>query len=594
MSVLLVGLERLSYRGYDSAGISVVTDDELNTWKKKGNVRSLARQLASKTVLGSVGIGHTRWATHGIPNTINAHPHANAANQCSIVHNGIIENYLTLRNRLIKMGYLFRSETDSEVIVHLIDHYFEGSLTDAVQCTVEQLEGSFAFCAVHALANDFIVAARKNSPLIIGVGDGEHYISSDVNALGHYTKNVIYLEDNHIATLSKNNIHICDFSGESTPYHIDTIQWKASDVEKNGYDHFMQKEIHEQPVVIQSILSRYLKGESIHFPAIGFSDDTLASTSRFIIQACGTSWHAGLVGKYFIESLGRISTEVDVSSEFRYRQVLNNADEIVVAISQSGETADTLASIRTAKSHFSPVLSFVNVEGSAIARESDGVIHTHAGPEIGVASTKNYIGQILTLYLFSLYLSRIRGIISLNDYRWHIQNIQELPQLIASILSQESAIEALVDSYVPSKSVVFIGRGLNYPTAMEGALKLKELSYIHATGYPAGELKHGPIALIDHELPVVCVAPTTANYEKMISNIQEINARGGRLIIIATEGDTHMASLSKDIIYIPKTTDELTPILSVIPLQIMAYYIALKRGCDVDQPRNLAKSVTVE
>ena len=594
LSVLIVGLERLSYRGYDSAGVAIVSDDEISVWKKPGKVHVLAKELESKSIDGNAGVGHTRWATHGIPNEVNSHPHFDAKRRFSVVHNGIIENYLQLKSELVKEGFLFRSQTDSETIVHLIDKYYNGSLIEAVQKAVSRLEGSFAICVVSAFDANCMVVARKNSPLIIGVGKNENYVSSDVNALIHHTKRVIYLEDNTIAKVCQGEIRLIDFDGASKDYAIEDVHWTAEKSEKNGFDYFMQKEIYEQPQVVRNILDTYIKGDDIVFPKLGFKEDDLKNMSRFIIQACGTSWHSGLIGKYLIEDIARVPTEVDISSEFRYRRMLNSSNEIVVAISQSGETADTLACIREAKSKFFSILSFVNVEGSSIDRESDGVIYTNAGPEIGVASTKNYIGQLLTIYLFALHLGRIRQTISQDKYLEHLSQIKQLPVLIEQVLNQESMIKALVDRYFESKSFIFIGRGLNYPTALEGALKLKEISYIHATGYPAGELKHGPIALIDEKLPVVCIVPKTSTYEKMMSNIQEVKARGGRLIAVATEGDEHIKDFADSIVYIPKVSDELSPLLSVIPLQQMSYHIALKLGCDVDQPRNLAKSVTVE
>tara|TARA_A100001015_G_scaffold321394_1_gene451902 strand:- start:2954 stop:4777 length:1824 start_codon:yes stop_codon:yes gene_type:complete len=594
LSVLIVGLERLSYRGYDSSGVAVVSDDEISVWKKPGKVHVLAKELEAITVNGFAGVGHTRWATHGIPNEVNAHPHFDAKKRFSVVHNGIIENYLQLKSELIKDGFLFRSQTDSEVIVHLIDKYYNGSLVDAMQQAVSKLQGSFAICAISAFDSNCMVIARKNSPLIIGVGEKENYVSSDVNALVTHTKKVIYLDDSSIAKVCQNQIEVFNFDGSSKPYVISEVNWSSEKSEKKGYDSFMQKEIFEQPEVIRNILNEYIKDDEIVFPNLSFKKDDLKHMSRFIIQACGTSWHAGLIGKYLIEDLARVPTEVDISSEFRYRRLLSSSNEIVVAISQSGETADTLACILEAKSKFFSILSFVNVEGSSIDRESDAVIYTKAGPEIGVASTKNYIGQLLTMYLFSLYLAKIRETISQEDYLKHLNQIKQLPHLIEKLLLQEAHIKSMVDRFFESKSFIFIGRGLNYPSALEGALKLKELSYIHATGYPAGELKHGPIALIDEDLPVVCIAPKTATYEKMMSNIQEVKARGGRFIIIATEGDEAVSELSEDIIYIPKCSEELSPLLTVIPLQQMSYHIALKLGCDVDQPRNLAKSVTVE
>ena len=593
-SVLIVGLERLSYRGYDSAGIAVISEDEIDIWKKPGKIHVLAKQLDQLNISGNVGIGHTRWATHGIANEVNSHPHFDAKRRFAIVHNGIIENYLSLKSELIKEGFLFRSQTDSEVIVHLIDKYYNGSLRDAVEKAVSRLEGAFAVVAISSAQPNCMIAVRKNSPLILGLGENENYISSDVQALIPHTKKVVYLEDETIAEIDQSNVNIVNFEGQKLEFEVSEVNWSLEKSEKNGYDFFMQKEIHEQPKTVREILDTYLDGTEIVFPNLKFKESQLKNISRFIIQACGTSWHAGLIGKYLIEDLARVPTEVDISSEFRYRRLLNSVDEIVVALSQSGETADTLACIREAKSKFFNVLSFVNVKGSSIDRESDGVIYTQAGPEIGVASTKNYIGQILTIYLFSLYLGRVRGTLSEQDYLAHIENINKLPVLIEQTLTLEPQIKSIVNDFFDAKSFVFIGRGLNYPTALEGALKLKELSYIHATGYPAGELKHGPIALIDEKLPVVCITPKTATYDKMMSNIEEVNARGGRLIIIANEGDDRVDQFSSHVIRIPACSQELTPLISVIPLQLISYHIALKLGCDVDQPRNLAKSVTVE
>ena len=430
-----------------------------------------------------------------------------------------------------------------------------------------------------------MVIIVKNSPLIIGVGDNENYVSSDVNALVPHTKKVIYLADNTIAHVCKKSIQVFDFDGKEQSYHIDEVNWTSERSEKQGYDFFMQKEIHEQPGVVRSILDRYLDGNEIVFPELKFPEVELKNMSRFIIQACGTSWHSGLIGKYLIEDLARVPTEVDISSEFRYQRLLSSSNEIVVAISQSGETAVTLACIREAKSKYFSVLSFVNVEEVPLIEESDGVIYTNSGPEIGVASTKNYIGQILTIYLFALYLARIRNTISEEKYLVHIEQIKELPVLIEQVLGQEEQIKLLMDQYFDSKSLFLLAAVWNYPTALEG-IKTKELSYIHATGYPAGELKHGPIALIDEKLPVVCIVPKTSTYEKMMSNIQEVKARGGRLILVATDGET-AKDVAEDVIYVPAVSDELSPLVTVIPLQIMSYYIALKLGCDVDQPKLL-------
>lgn len=593
-SVLVVGLERLSYRGYDSAGIGVVSEDEVCVWKKPGKVHVLAKQLESLNIQSNAGIGHTRWATHGIPNDVNAHPHFDAKKRFAIVHNGIIENYLSLKSDLVKEGFLFRSQTDSEVIVHLIDKFYDGCFVEAVKVVINQLEGSFSIAAISARDPDAMIVCRKNSPLIIGIGCNEYFVSSDAIALVPHTKQVVYLNDMHVAYVSKKGIELFDENGKNIAPTIQKIPWSHESSEKMGYDFFMQKEICEQPKVVRTILETYVSNNTIVFPTLAQSSIDFSKTSRFIIQACGTSWHAGLIAKYLIEDLARIPTEVDISSEFRYRRLLSTSNEVVVAISQSGETADTLACIREAKSKFFNVLSFVNVAGSSIDRESDAVIYTQSGPEIGVASTKNYLAQILTLYLFALHLGQSKGVISTAMYEDHLQHIQRLPVIIDQILQQEAHIQAIAKTFLHAKSFIFIGRGLNFPTALEGALKLKEISYIHATGYAAGELKHGPIALIDEQLPVVCICPKNNNYEKMMSNIQEVKARGGQLILIATQGDTSVDELSDHVIRVPDTPSELAPLVGIIPLQLMAYHIALNLGCDVDQPRNLAKSVTVE
>ena len=594
-SVLLVGLERLSYRGYDSAGIAIMSDGELGYWKQPGKVHHLVETLKPLTIQGTMGIGHTRWATHGEPNESNAHPQVSTNNKIALVHNGIIENYLLLKKKLIQSGHIFRSETDSEVIVHLIEEcHVNANLEDAVEKATQQLTGAYSIAVISEQDPNKIIVCKKGSPLIIGIGNNENYISSDVNAIITHTKEVIYLEDDELGIITQDTVSIKKVNGPIIQKPVHTIQWDANTIHKNGFDHYMLKEINEQPTIARNIISKHCKATSINFKHLHLTPTQLSETNRFIIQACGTSWHAGLIGKYLFEKYIRVPTEVDVSSEFRYRHMLTGSNEIVVAISQSGETADTLACIREAKSKFFNILSFVNVKGSSIDRESDGTIYTHSGPEIGVASTKNYIAQLLNIYLFSLYLGHLKQTISPEELDHKLSMLKCLPDQIESILSQTASIKCIAEKYVQSREFIFIGRGLNYPTALEGALKLKEISYIHATGYPAGELKHGPIALIDDKLPVVCLAPQSHTYDKMFANIQEVRARNGRTIIIATEGDTTIQELADDIIYIPECPEEHSPILSVIPLQLLSYFIAVKLNCDVDQPRNLAKSVTVE
>lgn len=593
-SVLIVGLERLSYRGYDSSGIATIHNGELSCWKKQGKIHELSNTLKNYTIKGQLGIGHTRWATHGVPNEVNAHPHV-SNRRVAIVHNGIIENFEILKKELKEKGYIFRSETDSEVISHLIDSYLDLGLLEAVYKAVARLDGAYGLAVVAETEPDKIVVCRKGSPLIIGIGQNENYISSDINALLTHTKEMIYLEDGELAVVTKTDVNVYSNSGDPVEKVVNTITWDASMAEKSGYDHFMLKEIYEQPTIIRNILAKYLTPNGdIHFKDLSLNPNELIEISRFIIQACGTSWHAGLVAKYLFEQFGRTLTEVDISSEFRYRQLISAGKELVVALSQSGETADTLACLREAKSKFFKVLSFVNVKNSSMHRESDGVIFTHAGQEVGVASTKNFIAQLTCIVLFSLYLGRLKHLLKDEDIMSYVTELKKLPEYIDRILSQNSKIEAIAEKYYKSREFIFVGRGVNFPSALEGALKLKEISYIHAAGYAAGELKHGPIALIDESCPVVCIAPKASTYEKMMSNIQEIRARGGRTIIIATEGDHDIQAYAEDILYIPEISEVLSPILVAVPMQLLAYHIAVKLDCDVDQPRNLAKSVTVE
>ncbi|NBV83062.1 glutamine--fructose-6-phosphate transaminase (isomerizing) [bacterium] len=593
-SVLLVGLERLSYRGYDSSGIATISDGELSYWKTPGKIRELEKLLQNMNVQGRVGVGHTRWSTHGEPNEVNAHPQVNSTKKVAIVHNGIIENYQALKLKLVAEGYIFRSQTDSEVIAHLIARYLQDNLLEAVERTMLDLEGTYAFAVVAEAEPDRIIACKKGSPLIIGLGKNENFISSDINAIIPHTKEIVFMDDMDIAIVEQEKVTFKRLGGAviEKPSHL--ITWDATSADKNGYDHYMLKEIFEQPSVVRNIISANVKGDTIHFDGLKLGNEELIRTSRFIIQACGTSWHAGLVAKYMIEQYARVLTEVDISSEFRYRHVISGVNDIVVAISQSGETADTLACIREAKSKFFKVLSFVNVIGSTIDRESDGVIYTNSGPEVGVASTKNYVAQLVNLYLFTLYVAQLKWTLSPTEIQNMVSELKKVPDYIERILEQRDQIQAIANKYYQKREFLFIGRGMNYPSALEGALKLKEISYIHATGYAAGELKHGPIALIDEQLPVVCIAPKSSTYDKMMSNIQEVRARKGKTIVIASEGDTEIEEFADDIIRIPNASEDLTPILSVIPMQLLSYYIAVKLECDVDQPRNLAKSVTVE
>ncbi|MDA0944438.1 MAG: glutamine--fructose-6-phosphate transaminase (isomerizing) [bacterium] len=600
-SILLVGLERLSYRGYDSSGIAIVSPDaELSVWKEPGKLTCLTEALKGYALQGNVGIGHTRWATHGQADKSNAHPHTSQNRRVAIVHNGIIENYAELKKDLVAQGVLFQSQTDSEVIVQLIEQQLDQGIVAAVEATCQRLVGSFAIAVVSETHPDTIVVARHGSPLMIGCGGSENYISSDINALLVHTKSIIALDDYELAVVTRDSVQVKRIGGDPVEKIIETIQWDASTADKDGYPHYMLKEIYEQPTVIKHILSKTVNGHTVGdtvptwFKHLRMGNDQLAKASRFMIQACGTSRYAGMIGKYLIEQDTHIPVEVDMSSEFRYRGMINDGHNVVIGISQSGETADTLACLRMAKSKFFPVLSFVNVKGSSMDRESDGVIYTHAGQEVGVASTKNYVAQLLNLYLFSLYLAQLKWTISPADIAARLDGLSRLPAHIETCLAQSQQIQAIANRFCHHKHFLFIGRGMNYPSALEGALKLKEISYIHATGYAAGELKHGPIALIDEHLPVVCLVPQSSTYDKMIANIEEVKARNAQLIIIATEGDERVKAYSDHVIYIPNVDEALTPILMAIPLQLLAYYTAVALQCDVDQPRNLAKSVTVE
>ena len=593
-AILLVGLERLSYRGYDSSGIAVVSNGELSCWRRAGKLYELSKFLEGLTINASVGIGHTRWATHGIPDGANAHPQYSSDKKIALVHNGIIENFNALKGELIDLGFVFRSKTDTEVIVHLIDYYFEGNLYEAITRTIKRLEGSYAIAIVSEYEPNQVIVARKGSPLIIGVGKNENYVSSDINSMVIHTKDMIFLDDDEIAIVTKDAVIVRDCKGNNVDKKVTNVDWSPDTAQKEGYDYFMLKEIFEQPAISRNILTQYVQKLKLVFEDSQRAPFSYEDVDRFIIQACGTSWHAGLITKYWMENLAHVLTEVDISSEFRYRQMIEQDTAIILAISQSGETADTLACLRAAKSKFFKALSFVNVKGSSVDRESDGVIYSYAGQEIGVASTKNYIAQLMTLYLFTLHISQIKGRLSVAEIKDRIQELNEIPNYIEKLLSQSDKIKAISDKYYLSREFLFIGRGVNYPSALEGALKLKEISYIHATGYAAGELKHGPIALIDSKLPVVCIAPATSTYKKMISSIQEVKSRKGKVIAIVTEGNNEIKDLVDDVIYIPKVREELTPLLVAIPLQLLSYYIAINLDCDVDQPRNLAKSVTVE
>lgn len=595
-SVILVGLEKLEYRGYDSAGVATLEQEGLRIAKRSGRLKHLYTLVNGRPSTARVGLGHTRWATHGAPTDINAHPHTDCENRIAVAHNGIIENFQELREELQARGHLFRSETDSEVIPHLIENYLQEGKTlfEAVLATVQRLKGSFALVILAEQEPDKLIGVRKDSPLVVGVGDGEMFLASDIPAILSHTRRVIILGDEEIAVITRDGYQIFNFDGIPIEKEIRQIPWEMEDAEKGPYPHFMLKEIHEQPRVVERILSQYIRHGEIQLLKDNNLRRLLLSKRRVVIQAAGTSLHAGMVGQYLLERLARIQTSVEFSSEFRYREPVLDPDTLVVAISQSGETADTLAGVRMAREKGLEVLSLVNVVDSSIARESDYVIYLHAGPEIGVASTKAYTAQILTLTLLSLELGRLKGLLEEDVYARYVEALFNLPDQIREILAQEPFIRAVAEKYASANNFMFLGRDLHYPTALEGALKLKEISYIHAAGYAAGEMKHGPLALIDETWPVVVVNPRTAVWEKTLSNTMEIRARGGKVLSVLTQGDQRGKEVSDEVFWIPPTEDYLTPILAIVPLQLLAYHVAVLRGCDVDKPRNLAKSVTVE
>ena len=595
--VLLNGLKRLEYRGYDSSGIALILSKKktVSIRKTPGKISALERILKKKPLSGNVGIAHTRWATHGAPNQANAHPHHDCSGDIALVHNGIIENYESLKSQLIKEGHKFRSQTDTEVIAHLLEKFYkDATLEEALRRTLKLLTGSFAVAVISSREPDKIVASRSGSPLIVGLGKGENFVASDVPAILDRTKEVIFIDENEIVTLGPDNVYVTDLNGEAVNKKSVHIGWDTAQAEKQGYKHFMLKEINEQPGIIEKLLHSRIQGKEVIFEEQRVSAEKLKEITNIFIVACGTAYHAGMVGKYVLEGTCAVPTAIDVSSEFRYRDLLIDKNTLVLAISQSGETADTLAGVREARRKGASVISICNVLGSTLTRESDGVIYTHAGPEIGVASTKAYTAQLVALYLFAFYLARIRGVPFADKIEKHIGRLRQIPGLQSRLLKDQGKIARLAQRHAHFGSFLFLGRNLNYPTALEGALKLKEVSYIPAEGYAAGEMKHGPIALIDEYRAVVCVAPDARVYEKMASNIQEIRSRRGKIIVVASEGNSDIRGLTREVIYVPKTDEFLSPLLTVIPLQLLAYHIAVKRGCDVDQPRNLAKSVTVE
>ncbi|MCU0612401.1 MAG: glutamine--fructose-6-phosphate transaminase (isomerizing) [Candidatus Eisenbacteria bacterium] len=591
---LLAGLHRLEYRGYDSAGIAVVTGGALEVYKEVGNLSRLQEMLAGVDLRGTTGIGHTRWATHGEPTTINAHPHTDCSGTIAVVHNGIIENCEQLRRELLARGHRFRSDTDTEVLCHLIEEYSDGDLFAAVAAAATKVIGAYGICVVSARHPDLLVAARNGSPLIVGVGNGENFVGSDVPAIAPHTQRVIYLDDGEVVAITPEGVQgVVGKADLSARVHA--VGWEPGEIDRGDFPHFMLKEIHEQPQALARTISGRLvesEGDS-HLGGLNMTPKELLDVQRVIIISCGTSWHAGLIGEYMLEETARVPVEVEYASEFRYRNPVVGRGDLVIAISQSGETADTIAAVREAQRRGARVLGIVNVVGSTIARLTDGGVYLRSGPEIGVASTKAFTGTLAVLFMIALHFGRQRHT-SNAEGRIMVRALQALPDQMRQILAREAEIAELAARFVNGRNALYLGRGYSFPVALEGALKLKEISYIHAEGYPAAEMKHGPIALIDKDMPVVVVAPQDSVYDKVVSNIEEIRTRRGQVIAVATEGDTEIASKANHVIYIPQTLEILTPLLSVVPLQLLAYHVAVHRGCPVDQPKNLAKSVTVE
>jgi glucosamine--fructose-6-phosphate aminotransferase (isomerizing) len=598
-SIVLKGLKRLEYRGYDSAGIALVNNGKLNIFKKKGKVAVLEEANIGEDLGGTLGIGHTRWATHGEPSDRNAHPHQSSGGSLAIIHNGIIENYSSIREELTAKGYIFNSDTDTEVLLNFIEDIRknnECSLEEALRIALKRIVGAYCILIVDQKDPDTIIAARKGSPLVIGIGKDEHFLASDATPIIEYTKEVVYVNDYQIAIVKRDELVLKNLGNERETPFITKLDMELAAIEKGGYQHFMLKEIFEQPGTIYDCLRGRLLPE-IGLITMGGVDaylENLVKAQRIIIVACGTSWHAGLVAEYMIEEYCRIPVEVEYASEFRYRNPVINQGDIIIAISQSGETADTLVALENAKEKGAIIFGVVNAVGSSIARMSHAGAYTHSGPEIGVASTKAFTGQLAILNMMALKIARAKGTIDPDVYHALLHELNQIPDKVAQILKNTEAIKAIAEKYADASDFLFLGRGYNFPVALEGALKLKEISYIHAEGYPAAEMKHGPIALVDENLPVVFVATRDRYYDKIVSNVQEIKARKGKIICVVTEGDTTIPAMADDVIFVPDTPQALGPMLSVVPLQLLSYYTGLAKGIDVDKPRNLAKSVTVE
>jgi len=609
--IIIEGLRRLEYRGYDSAGIAVAGNGEgLQLRRAEGKLRNLEEVIRQKPLHGTYGIGHTRWATHGRPTEENAHPHRDCTGKIVVVHNGIVENYLSLKKKLIEEGHTFTTETDTEIIAHLVEKYSASSgggrrtlLEDAVRQTVKQLTGVFALAVISSDEPNKIVAARNGPPAVIGLGNDEYFVASDVPAILNHTRDIFFLADGDMAVVTADGVNLSDFDGRPVQRQIQHVTWDPILAEKGGFKHFMLKEIYEQPRAVRDTTLGRVSQDTGHIflDEMQISEAEFRGAEKINIIACGTSWHAGQAGKFMIETLARVPVEVDYASEWRYRNPIVDANTITLVISQSGETADTIAAQREAKSRGSKTLAICNVVGSMITREAAGTVYTHAGPEIGVASTKAFTGQLTALYIFAMYLAQVRGVMTAEQAQAAMQELTRIPGKLENVLAHDQACDDLAKQYQKVHDFLFLGRGIHYPIALEGALKLKEISYIHAEGYPAGEMKHGPNALIDENLPVVVIATrdvtnpgSVLRYEKTMSNLKEVKARSGVVIALATEGDEEIEEAADHVLYVPAAPEELSPILEIVPLQLLAYHIAVRRGCDVDQPRNLAKSVTVE
>ena len=597
--IIITGLKRQEYRGYDSTGVALVNNEGLLVYKKKGKVAELEQTLLGKPLNAHIGIGHTRWATHGEPSDLNAHPHRSAGGKLAMIHNGIIENYAQLKKELINKGYGFKSETDTEVLLNFIEEIYKNSncaLEEAVRIALKRVSGAYVILLLDEDNPDTIIAARKGSPLVIGIGKGEHFLGSDATPMLEYTKEVVYVNDYEIAIVKADELILKNLGNEKQTPYISSLDMELAAIEKSGYDHFMLKEINEQPATIFDCLRGRLDAKKGTITMKGVQDnmDALANAPRYIIIACGTSWHAGLVAEYVIEELCRIPVEVEYASEFRYRNPIVNKGDVIIVISQSGETADTLVAIEKAKQQGAFIFGIVNVVGSSIARASHAGAYTHAGMEIGVASTKAFTAQLAVLLMMALKIAKEKGTIDEQRYSKLLVEMEEVPEKVESILKNGEELNTIGQKYKDAVNALYLGRGYNFPIALEGALKLKEISYIHAEGYPAAEMKHGPIALVDNELPVVFVATNDEYHAKIVSNIQEIKARKGKVIAIITEGDEEIPGMADDVFAVPSADEIVAPLLSVIPLQLLSYYIGVAKGCDVDKPRNLAKSVTVE